>query len=116
MNCIVCGCEAGYNRVVVATVRDAELGRFCMNCERREFGRRLELQETRNPARCSFCDEDSFVALPRLEPAPVYEGNRVVNRVTYERRETTPHFCRDHYRYLRDAGPGTPGPPADGGR
>lgn len=104
MDCIVCGFEAGYNRAVVDVDTETEIGRFCMNCERREFGRRLELQEASDPSECSFCDAESSVALPRLDPAPIQEGDRIINTVMYDLRDTTPRLCRTHYENLRNAG------------
>lgn len=100
MGCIVCDHEAGYNRAVVTTATQSELGGLCMNCERREFGSRLELQETRTPSQCSFCDQESYVALPKWEPDPVYQQGELVNRVTYGLQCSTPKLCHQHFQSL----------------
>lgn len=110
MNCISCGQQAGYNRVVVDTVSGRERGGFCRNCEFDEFGRALERfsQATQS---CLVCDRDGHVALAAWTPVLETGDDRLVSTVEYEVCERTPCLCDEHLHAVAGDEENTDGKP-----
>jgi len=102
MDCITCGFEAGYNRVVVDLMTGAEIGGFCLRCERSEFGRSLTRSHWTSDEECAFCDRDGFFALPLWRPYTTKRGNRIVCSVDYEVTGETLVLCDEHLHELQN--------------
>ncbi|MWG36425.1 hypothetical protein [Halomarina oriensis] len=101
MNCISCGLGAGYNRAVVDTVTDTELGGFCFRCEESEFGRCLDRGDWTSSDGCALCDRDGYYALPEWKPYHEAVGGRTVCKVDYCIDAETLRFCDEHFLCLR---------------
>lgn len=97
MDCITCGLEAGYNRAVVDTLEEAEIGGFCLRCEKAEFGNSLERGYWTRDGRCALCDRDGFYALPKWEAGAEAEEDCVVCTVDYDLTDDTVRLCDEHY-------------------
>lgn len=100
MNCVGCGLDAGYNRVFVDTVTDAEVGGFCLRCEESEFGRCLERGDWTTADGCVLCDRDGFYALPAWTPYCEEVDGRTVCKVDYRVDDATLRFCDEHFLSL----------------
>lgn len=106
MDCIRCGCQAGYNRAVVDAVSGQELGRFCRNCELEEFGRTLErLCQTERT--CVICDRDGHFGFAAWTPTLEDGDGRQVSSVEYELTDRTPFLCDEHYHVVTQSEPET---------
>jgi hypothetical protein len=105
-NCIRCGRQAGYNRAVVDTVTDRELGGFCRNCEFEEFGRSLE-RSSQAERTCLVCDRDGHFGFATWTPTLKRGGRRLVSEVSYEVTDRTVFLCDEHFYDVRD-GEGEP--------
>lgn len=60
MRCLECGEQSNYHRVVVELVTGTLLGSYCVDCERRRFGDRLDGGDDR----CVRCDRPGHYLLP----------------------------------------------------
>lgn len=96
MECITCGLEAGYNRAVIDRFSGIELGRFCLRCERTEFGYSLERAHWMTADGCAFCERDGHYALPKWEPYVTEREAGIHCAVDYELTETTLTLCDEH--------------------
>lgn len=106
MDCIVCGQDAGYHRIVVDTLEDTRVGGFCRECERSEFGRSLERGRFTETEGCILCARDALYALPVGQPtATRNEDESVVGDVVYDTVPETPRLCDEHFHELAEADP-----------
>lgn len=102
MECIVCGCDAGYHRAIVDQVDGRQVGGLCRECERLEFGRSLARGRFRETDGCMLCARDGYVALPLGEPvARRTPEDSVVSDVSYAVGEETPRLCDEHLHDLQ---------------
>lgn len=110
MDCVRCGREAGYNRVVVDTVSDSELGGFCRNCEFDEFGKALD-RFAGAGRQCAMCERDGHVAFATWTPVLRDGGERLVSAVEYDVTDRSPFLCDEHFHLISegDATDGQPG-------
>lgn len=67
MECITCGRDDAFNRVVVNQVARRDIGLFCEDCEREQFGSLLEETDWHHDNGCAFCGGNGKFALPPLE-------------------------------------------------
>jgi hypothetical protein len=102
MNCIRCGHEAGYNRVVVDLLSGVELGGLCVGCERDEFGESLAKSLWADGDGCRFCDRDGHFALARWEPSATERGGDVHCSVDYQVTDATVLVCDEHLHAFTD--------------
>ncbi|MFD1512303.1 hypothetical protein [Halomarina rubra] len=103
MNCVGCGLGAGYNRAVVDTIHDTEMGGFCFRCEEAEFGRSLDRGDWTASGDCAFCDRDGFYALPEWKPYCEEVAGRTVCKVDYRVTDETLRFCDEHFVCLHES-------------
>lgn len=102
MNCLRCGREAGYNRVVIDLLAGTELGRLCMNCEKDQFGECLEYFGSAGADDCAFCERDGHFALARWLPSVEDRGDRLVCTAEVERTDTAVKVCDEHFHEIAD--------------
>lgn len=106
MECIVCGQDAGYHRVVIDEIEDRRVAGLCRKCERTEFGRSLERGRFRESEGCILCARDGHFVLPRGQPtASRDDEGRVVGNVEYEADQSTVRLCDEHLHGLANADP-----------
>ena len=97
MDCIICGRDAGFNRVVVDSFRNEEVGGLCRECERREFGLSLLRGRYREREGCILCARDGHYAIPRGEPvARRTPDGDVVSDITFDVTGETECLCEEH--------------------
>ncbi len=101
MNCIRCGLEAGYNRVVVDLFSGVELGGLCVDCEHVEFGRSLD-RGFWSGDDCAFCDRDGHFALAAWEPEATERDGDLYCSVDYEITAETALACDEHLHAISD--------------
>ncbi len=102
MDCIVCGCDAGYHRAIVDSIDGRQVGGLCRECERLEFGRSLARGLFRETDGCILCPRDGHVALPLGEPvARRTPEEGVISDVSYAVGAETPRLCDEHLHELR---------------
>jgi len=97
MDCITCGLEAGYNRVIVDTMEEAEIGGFCLRCEKAEFGNSLDRGYWTRDGKCALCERDGFYAMPKWEAGAEADEDAVVCTVDYDVTDDTVRLCDEHY-------------------
>lgn len=97
MRCVACGRDGAYNRAVVDTVSDRELGLLCPECERAEFGRSLDRGDWSGES-CCLCERDGFYALPRWRASVVEVDGRQVARTEYSLDAPCPRLCDVHFQ------------------
>jgi hypothetical protein len=101
MNCVACGLRSSYNRAVVDTVNDVEVGVLCPGCEADHFGQRLAAGEF-SDGECLLCDRDGFFALPEWRAYVVETDGRRVARSEYSLAPPSPHLCDAHFEAIAD--------------
>ncbi|WP_336037392.1 hypothetical protein [Halobacterium yunchengense] len=99
MECVVCGRQSGYNRAVVDTTADRELGGLCVRCELRKLGE-LADQLGSDDQSCAYCTRDGLWALPKYLPSTYREDGRTVSYVDYEVGADTLRVCDEHLSAL----------------
>ena len=104
MDCIVCGSPAGYNRAVVDTVIDEEIGGCCLQCEERVFDPSLVSAGTPVPGDCWVCTRDGFYALPQWTSYCQKEGADVNCTLEYRIEDDTLRLCDEHYDWIARSG------------
>lgn len=100
MKCVVCGLDAGYNRVVVDLVSGIEVGGLCVACERAEFGRLIDRGALRSEAGCAICDRDGFFAVATWEANTRREEEAIRCSVGYSLDEPDLRLCDEHLREI----------------
>ncbi len=96
MNCVRCGNDAGYNRLVAELYSGAEIGGLCMNCEKEQYGECLSYVARNEPRQCAFCERDGHFALPRWVPSLEKTDDKVVSTVSLEETDTAVKLCDEH--------------------
>lgn len=96
MNCVRCGNDAGYNRLVAELYSGAEIGGLCMNCEKEHYGECLSYVSRNEPRQCAFCERDGHFALPRWVPSLEQSGEKVVSSVSLEETDAAVKLCDEH--------------------
>jgi hypothetical protein len=104
MDCIRCGQDAGYNRVVVDLVSGDERGGYCRNCEYEEFGQILD-KFGQTDGDCALCNRDGHFGLPAFVPEVTVADDRLQSTVECRVRERTPLLCDEHFYEVTDADP-----------
>lgn len=102
MDCVTCGTDAGYNRAVIDTVADRQVGGFCLSCERREFGASLQRGDWPD-ACCALCRRDGYYALPTWTPRAADADADVPCAVAYDVTAETIRLCDEHFHDLSTA-------------
>jgi hypothetical protein len=110
MNCVRCGLDAGYNRVVVDLLSGVELGGFCVDCEHEEFGRSLERGFWTGDD-CALCDRDGHFALATWEPEATEREGDLHCSVDYDVTPDTVLACDEHLHAITDGRVGRDGRP-----
>lgn len=99
-SCVRCDRPAGFNRIVVDTVTDEELGGLCRNCESETFGRVLAAAAD-DGDECLLCSRDGHNAIATWQSAPrTSDDNTIVAGVEYEIAAHTPRLCDEHLTEL----------------
>lgn len=96
MDCIRCGHDSGYNRVVVDIVTGRELGGYCRNCEYDEFGQALS-KFGGTDRDCALCNRDGHFGLPAYETRAKVTDSRIESTVECRVRDQTPLLCDEHF-------------------
>lgn len=104
MECVSCGLQSAYNRAVVDTVSERQLGVLCPECESEYFGRTLEDGEW-NDDQCALCHRDGFFALPTYRAYLVETDGRSVSRSEYSLAAPSPALCDTHFHQVTEASP-----------
>ena len=109
-SCVRCDRPAGFNRVVVDTAVNEEIGGFCRDCEEETFGRVLAAAAD-DGDECLLCSRDGHHAIATWQSAPrAGLDDTIVVGVEYEVATHTPRLCDEHFTELcrRRAHPGQP--------
>lgn len=101
--CYACGRRAGYNRAVQDRRTDRQLGRLCVDCERRHVDDWIDAD--RSERRC--CDRAGRYALPKYESIAVETESIVLSTVSTAVDSEPLLLCRSHLRALCDRTAGT---------
>jgi hypothetical protein len=102
MHCSVCRLPSAYNRAVVDTAEDEQLGCLCTRCTDEYFGRPLDRYES-NDGTCILCDRDGFYALPQWTCRTVDRGTEIhIRGLDATVSNATPRLCERHFADLRD--------------
>ncbi len=101
MQCVACGRRSSYNRAVVDTVTDSEIGVLCPECEHEQFGQMLETGDWTDDE-CVLCDRDGFYALPEWRAYVVEIDGRRISRSEYSMEPACPALCDKHYGELSE--------------
>ncbi len=104
MQCVACGHQSSYNRAVVDTVDDTEIGVLCPNCERKQFGQALETGDWIDEV-CVLCNRDGYYALPEWRAYVVEVDGKRVSRSEYSMEPPSPYLCDLHYDQLTESAP-----------
>lgn len=99
MNCAICGLQSSYNRVVIDTVDETELGAICPGCEAENFGRTLEDGDWTDEE-CVMCNHDGFYALPKWRAYTVEVEGRKIAKSDYSLEDPCPYLCDGHFTQL----------------
>lgn len=102
MDCVTCGLEAGYNRIVVDMPADAEVGGFCLRCEKSEFGNSLDRGYWTRGGTCALCDRDGYYALAKWEAMTEAEADHIVCTVDYHVTDETVLLCDEHFHAIQN--------------
>jgi len=101
MNCLSCGLEAGFTRLIVNVDTAEKEGSLCSNCESKLS--RLTLgeysAESDGSHSCLECDADATFALPEMHLA-LDEDDGEQFSYEYEIETDTPHLCTTHLEAL----------------
>lgn len=97
MDCLACDHPSGYNRAVVDTTTDEELGPLCVRCEKAHLGE-LAAHPSSRPTddTCLYCDRHGVWALPKWLPEAHEEAGSVISRVDYDVQQATLRLCDEH--------------------
>lgn len=99
-SCVRCDRPAGFNRVVVDTVTDEEIGGLCRNCEGVTFGKVLAAAAD-DGDECLLCSRDGHNAIAPWQSAPRTGANdTIVVGVEYQVQPHTPRLCDEHLTEL----------------
>ncbi len=104
MGCVVCGSPAGYNRAVVDTVFDDEIGGLCLQCEQRVFDPSLVPDREASPGACWVCRRDGFYAFPQWKPYSQQDGSEVLCNVDFKIDQETLRLCDEHFLWIKQHG------------
>jgi hypothetical protein len=98
-DCYVCGKRAGYNRAIVESRREIEVGRICVNCERDELDEQFVSEES-SDGTCAYCERQGGYRLPRYEPAVIETDDAVVLVVSSKLDSAPIRLCERHLARL----------------
>lgn len=98
MNCIRCGADAAFDRIVVGRQRPV-FGTLCVACERPVLGAAGAVAGED----CAFCAERGAYAVPVWDAIGVSEADGSLQFLEYDIDPTTPRLCPDHYDELAAA-------------
>ena len=101
MQCVACGRDSSYNRAVVDSVTETELGVLCPECEQDQFGQTLDEGDWSDEC-CVLCDRDGFYALPAWRAYVVEIDGRRVSRSEYSLEPSSPRLCDAHFDRLTE--------------
>lgn len=99
MDCISCGEDGVFNRVVVNQVSNTELGLYCEACESEQFGSLLSDPMWHQSHGCAFCDEPGKYSLPNLE-CLIESDTGDARIIEYTIHEHTVTICEQHLAAL----------------
>lgn len=100
LDCVNCGGDVGFNRVVIDLSTGSEAGGLCQTCEREEFGIILEDNLWHHDTGCALCMNDGEYSLPLMDCRIEYESRP--DTVEYTITEETISLCKRHLKTLTE--------------